>query len=138
MTNAIKHFDDIFPTWTNWDRYDNYFFKTNDQSEALGHRDKNSYRWDESDDVYKLDIVMPGMTKEDIDLTFKEGVLTIKCKKQVSEKEQDFLGIRSEQSFRNYPKGVDAERVTAEMKDGVLSIVLPKKETEKPKTISIK
>ena len=35
MTNAIKHFDDIFPTWTNWDRYDNYLFKTNDQSEAL-------------------------------------------------------------------------------------------------------
>ena len=143
MNNLIKNdfFNDIFPTWANWDRFDNYLMNNDPWTTGSGTRMTNSnnkYRWDETDDSYTLDIVMPGLTKKDIDLTFKDGTLTIKCKKDVSGDDQQFLGVKTEQVFRNFPRAVNAEKVSAEMKEGVLSIILPKKEPNKAKTIDIK
>ena len=141
MTNLIKHndfFNDIFPTWANWDRFDNYLMNNDPWTTSVGHRPTNKYRWNETDDSYTLDIVMPGLTKKDIDLTFKDGTLTIKCKKDVSDSDSQFYGVKTEQSFRNFPRGVNADKVTAEMKEGILFIVLPKKEPNKAKTIDIK
>jgi HSP20 family protein len=141
MTSLIKHndfFNDIFPTWANWDRFDNYLMNNDPWTTSVGHRPTNKYRWNETDDSYTLDIVMPGMTKKDIDLTFKDGTLTIKCKKDVSDADTQFYGVKTEQSFRNFPRGVNADKVTAEMKEGILFVVLPKKEPNKGKTIDIK
>ena len=141
MTSLIKHndfFNDIFPTWANWDRFDNYLMNNDPWTTSVGHRPTNKYRWNETDDSYTLDIVMPGMTKKDIDLTFKDGTLTIKCKKDVSDSDSQFYGVKTEQAFRNFPRGVNAEKVSAEMKEGILYIVLPKKEPNKAQTIDIK
>ena len=141
MTNLIKHndfFNDIFPTWANWDRFDNYLMNNDPWTTGVAQRPNNKYRWNENDDSYTLDIVMPGLTKKDIDLTFKDGTLTIKCKKDVSDSDSQFYGVKTEQAFRNFPRAVNAEKVVAEMKEGVLSIVLPKKEPNKAKTIDIK
>ncbi len=138
MKRHDNFFDDIFPTWTNWDRFDNYLTHNDPWSTAVGHRQHNKYRWDENEDVYTLDIVMPGLTKKDIDLTFKEGVLTIKCKKEVDSNDTKFYGVKTEQSFSNFPRAVNAEKVTAEMENGVLSIKMPKRESDKAKTIDIK
>jgi HSP20 family protein len=141
MNNLIKHndfFNDIFPTWANWDRFDNYLMNNDPWTTSVGHRPTNKYRWNETDNSYTLDIVMPGITKKDIDLTFKDGTLTIKCKKEVSDSDSQFYGVKTDQSFRNFPRGVNADKVTAEMKEGILYIVLPKKEPNKGKTIDIK
>ena len=141
MTSLIKHndfFNDIFPTWANWDRFDNYLMNNDPWTTSVGHRPTNKYRWNETDDSYTLDIVMPGLTKKDIDLTFKDGTLTIKCKKDLSDSDSQFYGVKTEQAFRNFPRGVNADKVTAEMKEGILFIVLPKKEPNKAKTIDIK
>ena len=140
MTNLVKHnsFNDIFPTWANWDRFDEYLFNSDPWTTGVAHRPKNKYRWDETDEAYTLDIVMPGMTKKDIDLTFKEGTLTIKCKKDVSGDDQQFLGVKTEQVFRNFPRAVNADKVSAEMKEGILYVRLPKKESDKAKYIDIK
>ena len=140
MTNLVKHnsFNDIFPTWANWDRFDEYLFNNDPWTTCVAHIPKNNYRWDETYESYTLDIVMPGMTKKDIDLTFKEGTLTIKCKKDVSGDDQQFLGVKTEQVFRDFPRAVNADKVSAEMKEGVLYIVLPKTESDKIKTIDIK
>jgi HSP20 family protein len=140
MTNLVKHnpFSDVFPSWANWDRFDEYLLNNDPWATGVAHRPTNQYRWDETDEAYKLDIVMPGMTKKDIDLTFKDGTLTIKCKKDVSDSDSQFYGVKTEQSFRNFPRAVNAEKVSAEMKEGVLSIVLPKREPNKAKYIDIK
>ena len=138
MHNLIKHndiFDSIFPTWSNFDRFDNYHFENGTPYKT---QPNNKYRWDETDDAYTLDIVMTGMTKKDIDLTFKEGTLTVKCKKDVSESDTRFYGVKTDQSFSNFPRAVNADKVSAEMENGVLSIKMPKKESDKPKTIDIK
>ena len=140
MTNLIKNnpFNDIFPAWANWDRFDNYLMNNDPWTTSVAQRPNNKYRWNETDDSYTLDIVMPGLTKKDIDLTFKDGTLTIKCKKDVSDSDSQFYGVKTEQSFRNFPRAVNAEKVSAEMKEGVLSIVLPKREPNKAKYIDIK
>ena len=141
MSNLVKHndfFNDIFPSWANWDRFDNYLMNNDPWTTSVGQRPTNKYRWNETDDSYTLDIVMPGLTKKDIDLTFKDGTLTIKCKKDVSDSDSQFYGVKTEQAFRNFPRGVNAEKVSAEMKEGILYIVLPKKEPNKGKTIDIK
>ena len=141
MNSLIKHnglFDDIFPSWANWDRFDNYLMNNDPWTTSVAQRPNNKYRWNETDDSYTLDIVMPGLTKKDIDLTFKDGTLTIKCKKDVSDSDSQFYGVKTEQSFRNFPRGVNADKVTAEMKEGILFVVLPKKEPNKGKTIDIK
>ena len=141
MTSLVKHndfFNDIFPTWANWDRFDNYLFNNDPWTTGVANRPKNKYRWDETDEAYTLDIVMPGMTKKDIDLTFKEGTLTIRCKKDVSGDDQQFLGVKTEQVFRNFPRAVNADKVSAEMKEGILYIRLPKQESDKAKTIDIR
>ena len=135
MSNLItKQFDDIFPLWANFDRFDNYFYENG----TPYIQSKNKYRWDETNEAYKLDILMPGLTKKDIDLTFKGTVLTIKCVKKVSEKDQQFYGTKTEQVFRDFPKGINADKITAEMTDGILAIVLPKQECAKAQTIDIK
>ena len=140
MSNLVKQnpFNDIFPSWANWDRFDEYLFNNDPWTTGLAHRPTNQYRWDETDEAYKLDIVMPGLTKKDIDLTFKDGTLTIKCKKDVSDSDSQFYGVKTEQAFRNFPRAVNADKVSAEMKEGVLYIVLPKTESDKVKTIDIK
>jgi HSP20 family protein len=139
MHNLIKHtdFDSIFPTWANFDRFDNYLMNNDPWTTGVA-KPNNKYRWNETDDAYKLDIVMPGMTKQDIDLTFKEGTLTIKCKKEVSDKDTQFYGVKTDQSFSNFPRAVNADKVSAEMENGVLSIKMPKRVSDKPKVIDIK
>ena len=62
----------------------------------------------------------------------------LKCDKTLSEKEKQFYGVKTEQSFRNFPKGIDADKISAEMENGVLAINLPKREVDKPKSIEIK
>ena len=132
-----KHNHDLFPSWMDFDRFDN-FFNIDPWTTGLEHRPQNKYRWEETDDAYKINIVMPGMTKKDIDITFKNEMLTVKCKKEVSEKDQRFLGVKTEQSFKNFPSTICSNSISAEMNDGVLTIILPKREADKQKTIYIK
>jgi HSP20 family protein len=87
---------------------------------------------------------LPGVKKEDLDITVTGEVLTIKGEKRDSgdkEKSKTFRNETWEGGFQrtlSLPKSVDTGNVKAEMKDGVLEIVLPKKEEEKPKQIQVK
>jgi len=123
-----------FPNWLEFDRWDDWFNSGLEQYE----RPLNKYRWDETEEEYRIDMVMPGMTKKDIDISFKNEMLTVKCKREVSEKDQKFFGIKTEQSFKNFPSGIDSSKISAEMGDGILTIKLPKREADKPKYIDIK
>jgi HSP20 family protein len=86
---------------------------------------------------------LPGMKKEEIDISLHDGNLTIagerKVEKQYGEKETQ----RSERFFGRFqrtvslPKGVDAGAVKAAYKDGVLTVTLPKSPEAKPKQIEV-
>jgi len=86
---------------------------------------------------------LPAMKREDIDITVDGGTLTIKGEKRVPSdlKEEQFhrierrYGIFS-RSF-SLPQTVDAGKVAAEYKDGVLTVRLPTREEAKPRQIKV-
>ncbi len=86
---------------------------------------------------------LPDMTREDIDVTVENFVLTIKGEKKLSEevKEEQFHHVERRygafsRSF-SLPRTVDAGRVSAEYRNGVLTVRLPLREEAKPRQIKV-
>jgi HSP20 family protein len=81
---------------------------------------------------------------KDLDLSIANNVLTIKGQKKDERESKDAKVYRQESwagSFQrtlSLPNTVDPEKIEAVMKDGVLTVVLPKKEEVKPKQITVK
>ncbi len=86
---------------------------------------------------------LPGMKKEDIEVTLHEGALNISGERK-SEKKVEAQGVyRSERYFGRFqravtlPSPVAADKVKADYKDGILTVTLPKTEEAKPKQIDV-
>jgi HSP20 family protein len=86
---------------------------------------------------------LPDMTREDIDITVDNGTLTIRGEKKFSNdvKEESFRRIERRygvfsRSF-SLPQAVDAAKVGAEYKNGVLTVRLPLREEAKPRQIKV-
>jgi HSP20 family protein len=105
--------------------------------------------WNPSVDIFEndSDVVikaeLPGLNAKDIDIKLENNVLTIRGERHFEKeaKEENYHRIEREygsfsRSF-SLPVTVNGDKVTAEYKDGVLNIVLPKKEEVKPKPIKI-
>jgi len=97
----------------------------------------------EDADTYRIEAELPGLTKQDINLTLEDGVLTIGGTKQAqAEKKDRGYHIRERRygqfsrSFR-LPSAVDENRVDATIDNGVLNVVLHKKEEVKPRKIEV-
>ena len=91
--------------------------------------------------VLKADL--PDMVREDIDVTVENGTLTIKGEKKFAgePKEEQFHRIERRygafsRSF-SLPQTVDAAKVSAEYKNGVLTVRLPVREEAKPRSIKV-
>jgi len=93
----------------------------------------------EKDGAYEITAELPGMEEKDIDVQFSDGMLTIKGEKreEKQEKKKDYhLSERHFGSFRRsfrVPEGVEPNKITAEFKNGVLSLTLPKSAQTKKK-----
>lgn len=86
---------------------------------------------------------LPGVEAKDIDITLEHGVLTLKGQR-TAEKKDETENYRRVERVRgtflrrfSLPEAVDAEKVTAKCKDGVLEVVVPKRETAQPRRIAI-
>ncbi|RME93215.1 MAG: Hsp20/alpha crystallin family protein [Verrucomicrobia bacterium] len=98
----------------------------------------------EDDQEYLLKVELPEVRREDVKVTVEGGTLTIsgERKAEKEEKGRRYHRIerhygRFERSF-NIPEDAEAEKVTAEFKDGVLRVHLPKSEKARPKQIEVK
>jgi HSP20 family protein len=95
----------------------------------------------ENEFVVRADL--PGVKKEDIDVTLENGVLTISAESRAEAEQKGEHLIRRERHYGRYMRSlrlgtqVDAARIKAQYKDGVLELVLPKVEEVKPKKISV-
>jgi len=100
----------------------------------------------EGEYAYHVELDLPGIKKEDIEITTEDNVLTISGERKMKEevKEDDYYKVEStygkfSRSF-TLPEKIDVENIHAESKDGVLEVVIPKlkEEETKPKKIEIK
>ena len=87
---------------------------------------------------------MPGLQKEDIDLKVENNTLTIHGVRKKENEVRDEQYHRIERVFGTFsrsfslPSTVDAGHVSADYKDGILTVVLPTREEAKPRQIQIK
>jgi HSP20 family protein len=99
--------------------------------------------YEENDDIV-VTAELPGMTKDDIEVDVADSHLTLKGEKKKDEKieEEDYFACeRSHGAFHRsleLPAHVQADKVTASFKNGVLEIRLPKTEEAKTKEIKVK
>lgn len=97
----------------------------------------------ENDNAITLQADMPGVRPDDVNIDVRENVLTLsgEIKPYENAEETDLL-VEYEigQYYRQFtlPELIDQEKIDARLKDGVLTLVLPKAEAAKPKKIEIK
>jgi HSP20 family protein len=86
---------------------------------------------------------LPGMKKDEIDISLHDGMLTISGERKSEHEVKEGQTFRSERYFGKFqrsvtlPTSVDASKVKATYKDGVLTIDLAKAEEAKPKQIAV-
>ena len=86
---------------------------------------------------------LPGMDRKDIAINLEKNVLTLRGERRFTKEAKDDNYHRIERSYGAFsrafsiPATVDEEKISADYKEGVLKIVLPKKEQVKPKQIRI-
>lgn len=98
----------------------------------------------ETDKEFVVKAEVSGMTKDDIDITISDGLLTLSGEKKCEEthdKEKYHVIEREYGSFRRslrLPEDVKTDEIDAAYKDGVLTVSIPKSESVQPKKIEIK
>ena len=99
--------------------------------------------YEDKDNVF-VKAELPGMKKEDIDISLHEGVLTLAGERKEEKETKDAEVFRSERFLGRFqrtislPSPVQMDRVSAAYKDGILTVTLPKTEEVKPKQIEVK
>jgi HSP20 family protein len=97
----------------------------------------------ETPDALVLEADLPGIEGKDLDVRVEDNMLTIRGERKFEAKvsEEDYL--RLERAYGTFsrsfslPHTVDAEKVDAEYKNGVLTVRLPKREEAKPKQVKV-
>lgn len=98
--------------------------------------------WEEGETL-KIEAEIPGLKIEDVDVSFDAGELTLKGEKKFDGRESATLH-RRERAYGSFsrtltlPWEIKADEVAAELKDGVLTVTLPKAEAAKPRKVAIK
>lgn len=88
----------------------------------------------ETEKEFKIEVLLPGFKKEDVQLNYQNNLLTIKVEKEEEKSSDEFKYAHREFEAFNFekqyqiPKSVDDEKINAKFENGVLNIELPKKE----------
>jgi len=98
---------------------------------------------EENADELVLTAELPGMKHEDIDIELEDGVLTIQGEKKEEQKGEGTQGLLYERRWGSFtrkftlPRAVDANAITANYENGILTISIPKAEEAKGRKIEI-
>ena len=95
-------------------------------------------------EAIKVKVELPGVKKEDVDITLQKDILTIKGEKKLEKEEKGENRYYVERSYGTFsrvltlPSSVKTDKVNAVFTDGVLEITMPKAEEEKARQVDIK
>ena len=150
--NLIRYQAPTLSTWPTLDRWSNLREELNSlfESPLLGTSSRQDLfgGWSPALDLYQNNdnvvavLELPGMRKEDIEISLHDGTLSISGERKTAspngekaERTERYVG-----SFRrsiSLPVRVDANKVTASYQDGILTVTLPKAEEAKPRRINV-
>lgn len=97
----------------------------------------------ETDDAYVIRLDLPGIPKEEVNISFKDNRLTVSGEREKDEKEEKENYMRRERYHGSFlrsftlPNAVEEDDIKATFKDGVLTVNVKKTEESKPKTVKI-
>ena len=100
----------------------------------------------EGKDDFRIEVAAPGLDKKDFQIDVKNNVLVISSERSHQDENKDEKIMRREFSYSSFsrsfslPNSVDSDKIVANHKDGVLSIIIPKREEAKerpPRQIKI-
>jgi len=97
----------------------------------------------EVDDAYLVEVSVPGIDPDDLDITLEQNVLTIKGEVQEEDKQEGEVYHLRERRYGSFsrrvtlPDMVDSDNVEANYNKGILTLTLPKTEESKPRRIPI-
>jgi HSP20 family protein len=116
-----------------------------------GNRDEVSFgAWNPNVDIFEdkdklvLEAELPGMKRDDFELSVENNVITLKGERRFEKKTNEDNYHRVERSYGSFtrsftlPQTVSSEGAEAEFKDGILKVTLPKREDTKARKIEIK
>ncbi|QFT91992.1 Spore protein SP21 [Roseovarius sp. THAF9] len=97
-------------------------------------------------DTYRIQMELPGVEEKDIELSIHDGIVTVKGEKSAEREEKGDTWFFSERQFGSFsrtfrlPADADGDKVDAALKDGVLTITVPKTTPKAPEArkVSIK
>lgn len=124
--------------------FDDSFFPTRWVSDDMG-----LGSWNPKVDIYEKDNTfvikaeLPGLEKKDVSVDVQDRVLTLTGERKLDNEIQEDSYFRREMSYGRFqraftlPANVDSDNITADFKDGLLKIEVPKPEEAKPKSVSI-
>ena len=123
--------------------FDNFF------RSPRGENELTSTAWMPPVDIYEtedevvLKAELPEIDIKTVNISAENNVLTVKGERKLSEETKEENYRRIERTYGNFvrsftlPASVDATRISAKYRDGVLRLVLPKKEESKPRQVNI-
>lgn len=127
-------FNDFFPGRPHYKHH----FRSNSAGEWSPRIDLS-----ETDESYTFTFDLPGLNKKDIDINYRDGVLTVAGERAAAEKQEGENFLRLERrngkfsrSF-NIPNAIQTDKIGANYKDGVLRVTLLKAEEVKPVKVKV-
>lgn len=144
MTRRTRNLSDL---QREIDRVFGRFFPSQDQD---GDRPSQQSVWAprldliETDEAYRIHLDVPGMSKDDLKINYQNNELTVSGERTSNRPEDGAEFVRVERPFGHFyrtfslPQTVDADKISATYKSGVLTISVPKTESVKPRQIDIK
>jgi len=97
----------------------------------------------EQENELVVNVELPGMKKEDVKITFENNVLTVSGERKPADVPENVKVLLKETRDRAFSRSlriamdVVAEKISAEMNNGILTVTLPKEEETKPREIKI-
>ncbi|HJR76277.1 MAG TPA: Hsp20/alpha crystallin family protein [Nitrospiraceae bacterium] len=98
----------------------------------------------ESEQGFVLLAELPGVHKNDVKISVQDGVLTLNGQREQDKEEKGVRYHRTERAYGRFarsfavPESVDEQKLSAEFRDGVLKVHLPKAEKAKPRSVEVR
>ena len=97
----------------------------------------------EDDSAYHIDLEVPGVTKDDIQINLDNGIITVSGERKLNKRlknekihKTEFVVGKFSRNFK-IPQNTEFSKINASFENGILSVSLPKAESSKPKNIKI-